>query len=145
MRTLFITERDASKLTEQFDLFFIITDLKIAVIDDDRTFQNGWIGNDEIAEFADRHRIDVDVVFSYDLGSLGNQIIGSVFRSGNQITDLILIQKRLENVLFNERESVFLHVCLGLAAGNAAGRCINDDHISIIQQNVHSPSSEISP
>ncbi len=79
------------QLVEKFDLFFIVSDLQIAVVDDDGTFQHGRILHDEIAELVERHRFDIDAVFLDDLGSLGDDVVGSVIRAGDQVFDLVAV------------------------------------------------------
>ena len=101
MRAFALAFGDALQLVEEFDLFFIVTDLHVLVVDDDRTLQNRRILNDEIAQFIDRHRFDIDIAFLDNLGTFGNDIICSVFRTRKQILDFILVQQGGKDVFLD--------------------------------------------
>lgn len=116
MRTYTFASGDGLQFLEQFDLFLVISDLKIPVIDDDRPFQDRRIFDDEIAEFIDRHRFDIDTIFLNDLGTLRDDIIRTILSSGDQILDLFLVEQRIENILLDKLEVVIFKIILDFPA-----------------------------
>ena len=116
MRTYTFASGDGLQFLEQFDLFLVISDLKIPVIDDDRSFQDRRIFDDEITELIDRHRFDIDTIFLNDLGTLRDDIIRAILGSGDQILDLFLIEQRIENILLDKLEVVIFEIILDFPA-----------------------------
>ena len=86
------------------DLFGIISDLEALLIQDDRALQNTRILLDESDQLIGCHRVDVDMILLDDLGPLGDDIIAAVLTAHQQMLDLIVIQKGLEDVFLNERK-----------------------------------------
>ena len=132
MRTFAFAFRDRLEFLEQFDLFFVITDLQVPVINDDRPLQYGRIFDDKVTQFIQRHLIDIDLVFLDDLGTFGDDIIRSVLCPGNEILDFLLVEKRIENVLLNEAKMIVFQIILDFTAGRTSWRSIYDYHASII-------------
>ena len=116
MRTFSFALRDRPELLEQLDLLFVVTDLQISVIDDDRPFQDGRVSNDEITQFVQGHLFDVDLIFLNDLGTLRDDIIRAILGSGDQILDLFLIEQRIENILLDKLEVVIFEIILDFPA-----------------------------
>ena len=110
VRTFTFASCDGLELVEEFDLFDIVAYLQVLVVDDYRPFQDRRILHDEIAEFVQGHRFDVDVLFLDYLGSLGDYVVRTVFRTRYDVLYLFLVQQGIEYILLNEFEIVFLQV-----------------------------------
>ena len=116
MRTITATSGHRLEFLEQFDFLFIITDLHVLVIDDNGPFEHRRILDNEVAELIQRHRFDIYSVFLNDLGSLGDDVVGTVFSPGYEVFNLLLVEKRIENILLNERKMVVLKIILYFSA-----------------------------
>ena len=116
MRTFSFALRDRPELLEQLDLLFVVTDLQISVIDDDRPFQDGRVSNDEITQFVQGHLFDVDLIFLNDLGTLRYDIVGPVLCPGDQIADLFFIEQRIENILLYKAKMIVFQIIFHFSA-----------------------------
>ncbi len=110
------------------DLIRIVADLEIGLVEDNRPLEDARILLDELDQLVRCHRIDIDVLFLDDLGALGDDIIRTIFAAHQQMLDFIIIQKNLEDILFNKREIAVFQPLFHFAAGGASRGCVNDDH-----------------
>ena len=116
VRTFRLALSDAAQFVEEFYLLLVVTDLHIVVVDDDRTFQDRGILDDEITQFVQGHLFDVDLVFLNDLGTFGDDVISPVLRSGDQIADLFFIEQRIENILLYKAKMIVFQIIFHFSA-----------------------------
>lgn len=117
---------------EGADFFFVIADLEPVVIDDDRTFQYGGIGQNEGTKFGDGHLIEIDVVFQYDFRTAGNDVIGAVFAFGNHFFDVLFGEVGRKDRFGDIGNLILVKPFFDLAARGATGGGVDFNHGKII-------------
>ena len=102
------------------------------VIDDDRPPQNGGIAQDEINEFAEFHRVEIDVVFHDDFAARGDDVIGAVLALDDDLKNLTIGQFVRKDVLAGEGDFLLLEPLDHFPAAATTRRIINFDHGVIV-------------
>lgn len=114
------------------NLFGVVTDLNPMIINDDRPAEDRRVLADEIDELGNRHVIEVDVVLRNDLAARGNDIVGAVFRFGNNLHQVIARKFFAENILLFVRNILVVEPFFDFAATRATRGIIDFDHSAVI-------------
>ena len=102
------------------------------VIDDDRAFEDRGVLADELNEFGDLHRIEVDVLFLDDLRTGGDDVIGPVLAFGDDLQDVVRGEIRAEDILRLIGDFLVIEPFFDFAAAGAAWRNVDFDHCADI-------------
>ena len=105
---------------ESVDLFLIIADLEVALIQNDRPFQNRWIFLNKMNQLAEGHLIQINRILLDDLGPFGNNILRSIFTAHQQMPDLRFIEQCCKNIFFKIRQIPLFQPLFDLTAGSTA-------------------------
>jgi hypothetical protein len=113
---------------ERANLVFVVARLHDFLIDDDGTFENRGIVDDEVGEFPEAHFFGVQIVVFENLRTRRDDVLKAVFREFQHIDDVVAGQFDPDDVFFLVWDFVFFEPFLGFAARRAARTGIERNH-----------------